>query len=371
MELRMKEKITNTKHKSRFIADELRRKIRRCRLQPGTAVMSAPEIAKKYNVCLMTANRALDILEEESLIIRVKGSGSFVNKNIVGGRKLVFGIADHFCPEDDTVIRKVLLNSFPESALAALKKANCSYRILHHSSLLEQDREVFSDLDGLLISSSFLEKNIEQFISTLNIPIVIYRAEMELPLPFSQVIPDHLVAMDKLFALAQREEIPGVVILYPAHPNGTARFKAFFDSAVKAGFQENEISSAALQNISEAPELARKIAGQIRGKLVVSCSDLITVKVISAWAEQDLFCGKEYLLASYDNLQAVLPAAFPATGITGIDYSRSGAAQMAVKLLIQSVVNRQKAFYQTVKFPTRLIIRESAFEQYKYTEESL
>ena len=134
---------------------------------------------------------------------------------------------------------------------------------------------------------------------------------------------------------------------------------------------ENEITSAALQNISEAPELARKIAGHIRGKLVVSCSDLITVKVIPIWAELDLFCGKEYLMASYDNLQAVLPAAFPSTGITGIDYSRSGAAQMAVKLLIQSVINRQKQFYQTVKFPTRLVIRESAFEQYKYKEESL
>ena len=48
MELRMKEKITNTKHKSRFIAEELRRKIRRGRIQPGMAVMSAPEIAKKY-----------------------------------------------------------------------------------------------------------------------------------------------------------------------------------------------------------------------------------------------------------------------------------------------------------------------------------
>ena len=61
------------------------------------------------------------------------------------------------------MIRKTLLNSFPESALAALKKANCSYRILHRSSLVEQDREVFSDLDGLLISSSSLEKNIELF----------------------------------------------------------------------------------------------------------------------------------------------------------------------------------------------------------------
>jgi DNA-binding LacI/PurR family transcriptional regulator len=367
----MKEKITNTKHKSRFIAEELRQKIRRGQLQPGMAVMSAPEIAKKYKVCLMTANRALDILKEEALIVRIKGSGSFVNKNIFGGRKLVLGIADHFCPEDDTMIRKTLLNSFPESALAALKKANCSYRILHRSSLVEQDREVFSDLDGLLISSSSLEKNIEPFISSLNIPIVIYRAEMELPLPFSQVIPDHSAAMAKLFSLAQREKVPGIVILYPEHPNGTARFKAFFDSAVKAGFRENEISSAALQNISEAPELARRTAGAIRGKLVVSCSDFITVKVVPVWAELDLFCGKEYLLASYDNLQAILPAAFATPGITSIDYSRSGAAQMAVKLLIQSVINRQKQFYQTVKFPTRLIIRESAFEQYKYTEDSL
>ena len=177
--------------KSRFIAAELRNKIRRGKLLPGTPVMSAPEIAKKYGVCLMTAHRALDILEEESLIVRIKGSGSFVNKNIFGGRKLIFGIGDSFCPQDDTVIRKTLLNSFPESALKALKKANCSYRILHFSSFVEQDKEMFADLDGLLLAPGFLEDKTKDFISSLNIPVVIYRAELELPYPFPQVIPDH------------------------------------------------------------------------------------------------------------------------------------------------------------------------------------
>lgn len=364
----MTKKIPYHGSKSRFIAAELRNKIRRGKLLPGTPVMSAPVIAKKYGVCLMTAHRALDILEEESLIVRVKGSGSFVNKNIFGGRKLIFGIGDSFCPQDDTVIRKTLLNSFPESALKALKKANCSYRILHFSSFVEQDKEMFADLDGLLLAPGFLEDKTKDFISSLNIPVVLYRAELELPYPFPQVIPDHSVAMDKLFALAAKEQIPGIVIFYPSHDNGTARFEAFVTAAKKAGFSGENITAIALDSISEARDAAIETASVIRGKLLFSCSDFFTADMISAWAEQDLICGEDYLFASYDNLLAILPEPLLPLGITSIDYSRSGAAAMAVRLLIQSAVNREKQFYQTVKFPTRLSIRESAFLQYKYTE---
>ena len=168
--------------------------------------------------------------------------------------------------------------------------------------------------------------------------------------------------------MAVKEQIPGIVVFHPPHDNGTARFEAFVTAAKKAGFSGENITAIALGSISEARDVAIETAGVIRGKLLFSCSDFFTADMISAWAEQDLICGEDYLFASYDNLLAILPEPLLPLGITSIDYSRSGAAAMAVRLLIQSAVNREKQFYQTVKFPTRLSIRESAFLQYKYTE---
>ena len=70
------------KQKSRCIAGILRQKIRSRKLAPGAPLPSARDLAMQYKVCMMTANRALDILERDSLILRRKGSGNYVQKNI-------------------------------------------------------------------------------------------------------------------------------------------------------------------------------------------------------------------------------------------------------------------------------------------------
>ena len=58
-----------------------------------------------------------------------------------------------------------------------------------------------------------------------------------------------------------------------------------------------------------------------------------------------------------------MPPSIP--GVTSIDYSRTSAGKTAAKLLIQNVRNPNAISYQTIKFLTKLIIRESAFSNRK------
>ena len=351
------------KMKSCLIAAALRQKIRARKLIPGQPLPSAHELTVKYKVCMMTANRALDILEQESLIIRRKGSGNFVGKNIVRGHRLLLGLADGINHSEDYA-RTILMDVFPEAALACFKAENCDCRIIPYSVFRDYDRKALAEFDGLLISTSYIDDITEKFIRSLNVPVVLYRSEYERDFPFPQVIPDHSVAMNFLFSLAKREKIAGIMILCHSHKNGLARGEAFKRYALRHHFTAQQIQSIELSPL----ELRQKILPllpEIPGKLLIVCSDLMTCELIQICRENGLVCGKNYSLVSYDNLSKTLQMPSGIPEITSIDYSRTAAAKTAAKLLIQTVRNPYPVSYQTIKFPTRLMIRESAFQTRK------
>jgi len=349
--------------KKDLIADDLRRKIRGRKLPPGTQLPSAKELAEQYGVCMMTANEALDILAEESLIVRRRGRGNFVQKNVLRGRKMLMGIAGAVEYPDDYA-RKLLIGVFPQAAIACFKEENCDYRIVPYLDFQEHNRAAFAGLDGLLLSHSYMDETTSDFIRELKLPIVIYQAEYEMDFPCSQVIPDHSVAMNQLFALARQEKIPGILIFCHPHDNGLARCRAFELYAKKHNFTEDQIRSIEFA----PPELRGKVLEllpEIPGKLLITCSDLMTCELIRICSENGLACGKDYYLASYDDLNKTMRMPPEIPGVTAIDYHRTAAGKMAAKLLIHTIRNPRAVSYQIVKFPTRLIIRESAFQNRK------
>ncbi len=357
-------KALKPKMKSRLIAAALRQKIRSRKLPPGLPLPSAHELAVKYKVCMMTANRALDLLEQESLIIRRKGSGNFVRKNIVRGRRLTLGLADGI-EHSENYARTILMDVFPETALACFKAENCDCRIIPYSVFRDHDREALAELDGLLAASSYIDDISENFIRSLNIPIVLYRSEYERDFPFPQVIPDHSVAMDRLFALAEQEKISGIMIFCHLHKNGLARCEAFKQNALRHHFTEQQILSIKLPPLLALRQKVLPLLPEIPGKLLIVCSALMTCELVQICSENGLICGKNYQLVSYDNLSKNLQMPRGIPEVTSIDYSRTAAAKTAAKLLIQTVRNPHSASYQTIKFPTRLMIRESAFQTRK------
>jgi len=347
------------KTKSRYIAAALRQKIRSRRLPSGTPLPSARELAEKYHVCMMTANRALDLLEKDSLIQRKNGIGNFVRKNIFQGNRLQLGIADTI-GHPSASARQILIDIFPETAIRYLKSENCDCRLISYADFRNGDSASLEGLNALLLSSDFIDATTERFIRSLKLPVVIYHSEFEIDFPCPQVIPDHSVAMDKLFELARQESFSGILIFCQPHRNGLARAEAFDFFARKHGFPAEQIRRIELNYL----ELRRKLLPlipEIPGKLVITCSDLMTFELIEILGECSLVCGRNYQLVSYDNLNKVMQMPPGIPEVTSIDYSRTGAARTAAKLLIMVARNPKLICYQTIKFPTQLIIRESAF----------
>ena len=356
-------RVSKPKIKKELIAADLRQKIRSRKLPPGTQLPSAQELAAQYKVCMMTANQALDMLAAEALIVRQRGRGNFVQKNVLHGRKMLLGIAD-MVERSDNYARNILLDVFPEAAIECFKAENCDCRIIPYRDFHEHNMEAFRDLDGLLLSHSYLDDTTRDFIQSLKMPIVVYRAEYEMDYPWPQVIPDHSVAMNRLFTLAEQDRIPGILIFSQDHVNGLARCRAFEHYAKKHHFTDGQIRSIVFSPL----EFYQKVMEQLPetpGKLLITCSGLITCELIQICSGNGLVCGKDYSLVSYDNLSKNFPMPPSIPGVTSIDYSRTSAGKTAAKLLIQNVRNPNAISYQTIKFLTKLIIRESAFSNRK------
>jgi len=79
-----------------YVIELIKEKIRGGELEPGERLPAEVNFAKELGVSRNTLREALRILEEESIVVRKHGIGTFVNKNPVfaGGLEELFSITD-------------------------------------------------------------------------------------------------------------------------------------------------------------------------------------------------------------------------------------------------------------------------------------
>ncbi len=79
-----------------IVIEEIRKKINNGELEPGEQLPSEAELAKELGISRNTLREALRILEEENIIIRKHGVGTFVNRKPIfqGGIEELFSITE-------------------------------------------------------------------------------------------------------------------------------------------------------------------------------------------------------------------------------------------------------------------------------------
>lgn len=99
-----------------FVIEQIREKISKGELEPGQRLPSEMDFAKQLRVSRNTLREALRILEEENIIIRRHGIGTFVNKKPVfsGGLEELFSITDMIKREGKSPETELLYAGFTE-----------------------------------------------------------------------------------------------------------------------------------------------------------------------------------------------------------------------------------------------------------------
>ncbi|WP_226036805.1 GntR family transcriptional regulator [Aquibacillus saliphilus] len=87
-----------------IVIDQIKAKINDGELEPGERLPSETDFSKELHVSRNTLREALRILEEENIIIRKHGVGTFINKKPVfsGGIEELFSITDMIERQDKT-----------------------------------------------------------------------------------------------------------------------------------------------------------------------------------------------------------------------------------------------------------------------------
>ncbi|MEA4928655.1 MAG: GntR family transcriptional regulator [Candidatus Limiplasma sp.] len=139
--------------KYQAVADSLRHDIATGQYSDGDALLTEAELKLKFNVSRQTVRQAIALLENDGLVMRRRGSGTYVNH---GARKhngaLCVGvittyITDYIFP---SIVRGV------ESALSAescIMNLSATYNRTDHERLLLQ-RVLESPVDGLIIEGT-------------------------------------------------------------------------------------------------------------------------------------------------------------------------------------------------------------------------
>ena len=179
--------LPNRRRLSGGIADLLRERIGSGELAAGAMLPPARELAKRYSVSQVTANRAVALLAEEGLLHRSQGRGSFVaDKPVRNGPRLRLGLAFHI-PSGERAGVHVAFELFQEAAQEKALELGHEPQLLSHAELRNAD---FAGLDGLLVSASCLDPETAANLKRRGKDVVVVQQTNYQDIPFHQVVPD-------------------------------------------------------------------------------------------------------------------------------------------------------------------------------------
>lgn len=215
-------------------------------LSEGSRFLSENELSLLHNVSRQTIRQALDVLEKQDIIIRVRGSGTFVKntprENLPSGRINVGVISTYFSdyifPSIVTGIEKVLRKN-NVGMLLSITRNRVYEESRALSSMLEQG------VQGLIIepSKSALpnqNKELYEKLKAENIPVVFFNAKYpwsDFPCVALDDTAAGKMAADYLFSMGHKK-LCGIFAVDDIQ--GHQRYQGFLESCIKNGVEKAE-----------------------------------------------------------------------------------------------------------------------------------
>ncbi|MBR2373769.1 MAG: substrate-binding domain-containing protein [Lentisphaeria bacterium] len=327
--------------------------------EPNAPVKSSREIAARFRVSLLTADRAIKKLVEHGVFYRVGRKGTFFRQLPPDGiKKPLIGFAA--CFQGDMQHR----NEMNRENLALLRK-NYRVRIIMHHELKDPiiSSKELAGLDALVLTSDLIDDEIRRNLARFNKPIVSMYLEFAADANINQVILDFSEAFNKAVSLIQNCRNRRFILIAEMHSNGRFRLENFKNALRHAGVPEKNIAVIKLPHCSHSTfspaEVIEKLLPQLNGKFIFCTSDIISEMLLKALNASDLTPGKDFEFLGCDNLAAA------DIGLSTVDCHFSKIPETVCKLL-DTCLRARDNFKYTIAIPATLVIRETALA---YAEE--
>ncbi len=362
--------------KIKNIADQYYQQILVDNNAPGTKTMSTQEIADKYNVSFVTANRVINTLVEKGILYRKTGSGTYIKKVTQSSKKtLSIGIGFEVPPGPPEQVL-MAFSVFGETAVKELRSAGHTITHLLKSDLQEPDEaclEMLNQLDGLLLSYNYAsDPNVIKSLKKLAIPVVVVQHEILSSEAYHQVVPDMPNGLKTLAEYMLSIEGPkgNYALLYPTDSIAlTLRVKMIKEALMELGVDSQKIRVFA--NSEQFIGDLGIIAGQELGEtlledgfhqgIVFAAGDFIAFGLIRHLKKKKIDIGNALKVVSCDDLEGEGLKPFDSPFITSVKFPRKEVMQTAVSLLIRIIKSRNNISHTNIiRVESKLIKRASS-----------
>lgn len=340
------------------LSDMLRKEIVSSKFVSGTPILSAKEMAKKYDTSVLTAHRAIKALADEKLIYRVRGSGSFVSENDKKHKSYRVGISV-FAETGENAAIYAAFDCLYKTVSDSLKSQGQQIEYLQYDDLLSGTD--LSKYDAFVVSSSYLDKQTINNLKKTKCPVVVVQHTDIMDCPFHQVLPDISSGFEQAFQLLTDKGHDKIMAVYST---GNSRYQSLINNAMKAGFEKDKILYFPVDPIvgdlgrMGGYNAGRKISELKGPKAVFSTSDFLSFGIIDALREKGLKAGSDYDLISFDDLEGSGWQPFNEPFLSSVSFPRKKVAQYASELIL-SQLKKATEYSVILRLPTELVIRKS------------
>ena len=332
-------------------------------LHPGDRMLSENELSERFGISRQTVRKAMGVLEEEGIVYRVKGSGTYLNFDRRGNLEQKNSIAVVTTYVDSYIFPKTI-----QGIEKVLFESGYSVQISFTNNTLEREKGILEDLisrddvAGIIVEgtkSGLPNPNIGLYRQLLarRVPVLFintYYPELDVP---HVSLNDVGAAETAVRYLINHGHKDIGAILKLDDGQGRLRYLGYLSAMEAAGYPVTD-SRMVWIDTDESKQLAYctdKILNRVEACTALLCyNDQIAFQLIRILTQKGIRVPEDVSIISIDDSDLALHSEVP---ITSLPHPKEKLGSKAAEVLLQLIAGRKKD--ATFEFDTRVVERES------------
>lgn len=349
------------KSKHEYLQFEIKKMIKDQEMKPGDRLPSELEFQEKYDVSRHTVRTALARLENQGIIYKEQGAGSFIAdaKHKNGNKEIgviTTYISDYIFP---TIIRGIEKELTAAGYSMILTSTNNNVDIERNAIKMLMNR----DVDGLIVEptkSALYNPNIGSYLQSkeMGIPIMMLNArydEIDTPMV---ALNDYQAGYDVTKYLIDNghTRIGGVFKI--DDKQGKERLRGFIQACYEFGIKYNSEHVLVYETENLLKVLKDEAQPIIKNKAVtgfVCYNDKVAIEMLNIIWQNGLSVPDDISIVSHDNSTL---STMTKVNLTGIDHPKSELGKEAASRLINYIEGKTETM-ESKSFTGKLVINNS------------
>lgn len=352
---------TQTKYQS--LINYIEEQIATGQLCPGDKLPSENELSEQFGISRQTVRKAIGVLEENGMVRRVKGSGTYLSydrrENLEQRNSIAVVttyVESYIFPKTIQGIEKVLFDS------------GYSVQISFTNNTLEREKSILEDLLSRDDVAGVIVEGTKSGLPNPNIPLYRQLIAKKVPVLFINTYYPELdvphVSLNDVAAaekavqyLIDRGHRDIGAILKLDDGQGRQRYLGYLSAMYAAGLSVTD-SRMVWIDTDESKQLAycmEKILNRVEACTALLCyNDQIAFQLIRILSQKGIRVPEDVSIISIDDSDLALHSEVP---ITSLPHPKEKLGSKAAEVLLQMIAGRKKD--ATFEFDTRVVERES------------